>query len=63
MTEEAKKARAEYRKEWQRKNKDKVKAYNERYWEKKAASMKAAKAQQPEPAPEEAKTNNLKEDV
>lgn len=52
MTEEAKKARAEYRKEWQRKNKDKVKAYNERYWEKKAAAMKAAKAQQPEAAAE-----------
>ena len=50
MTEEAKKARQEYRREWQRKNKDRVKEYNERYWEKKAAAMKAAKAQQPEPA-------------
>ena len=37
MTEEAKQARLAYRREWQRKNRDKVKAYNERYWEKKAS--------------------------
>ena len=37
MTEEAKKARREYRKQWYEANRDKVKAYNERYWEKKAS--------------------------
>lgn len=35
MTEAAKKARREYRKQWYEANRDKVKAYNERYWEKK----------------------------
>ena len=46
MTEEAKQARLAYRREWQKKNRDKVKAYNETYWEKKAAAMKAEAAQQ-----------------
>ena len=47
MTEEAKQARLAYRREWQRKNRDKVKAYNERYWEKKAAAQKAADQEAP----------------
>ena len=43
MTEQAKEARREYRREWQRNNPDKVRAYNERYWNKRAAA-KAAQA-------------------
>ena len=42
MTEEARQARLAYHREWQKKNRDKVKAYNERYWTKKAAAQKAA---------------------
>lgn len=41
MTEEAKQARLAYRREWAKKNPDKVKAIQERYWEKKAAAQKA----------------------
>lgn len=36
MSPEAKKIRAEYQREWRRKNKDKVKKSNSNYWEKKA---------------------------
>ena len=36
MTEEAKKTKNEYMKQWRRKNPDKVKANTARYWEKKA---------------------------
>lgn len=36
MTDEAREARNAYMREWKRKNKDKVKAARERYWEKKA---------------------------
>lgn len=36
MTEEAKEARRAYYREWNRKNRDKVKATQARYWERKA---------------------------
>lgn len=36
MNEAAKQARKEYQRQWRNKNKDKVKAAQERYWEKKA---------------------------
>lgn len=39
MTEAAKEARRLYRREWNRKNRDKVKAAQERYWERKAAAL------------------------
>lgn len=39
MTDAAKAARRAYRREWQRANKDKCRAYMERYWEKKAAQQ------------------------
>lgn len=39
MTEQAKAAMRAYRREWRRKNPDKVKAYQEKYWEKKAAQQ------------------------
>jgi len=41
MDEMARKARQAYRKEWAKKNPDKVKAQQERYWAKKAAQMMA----------------------
>lgn len=37
MDEKAKEARRAYKREWNRKNKDKVKASQERYWARKAA--------------------------
>lgn len=36
LSEEAKQARREYRREWRAKNKDKVAESNRRYWEKKS---------------------------
>lgn len=36
MTEAAKEARRAYKREWNAKNRDKVKASQERYWERKA---------------------------
>lgn len=40
MDQEAKKARNKYMKEWRVKNKEKVRAAQERYWEKKSKVMK-----------------------
>lgn len=37
MSEEAREARREYMRDWRERNPDKVKAYNARYWRKKAA--------------------------
>lgn len=36
MTEEAREARRAYKREWNKKNRDKVKAAQDRYWEKRA---------------------------
>ena len=44
MTDEARQARREYKREWARKNPEKVKAHNERYWNKRAAAQAAAAA-------------------
>lgn len=41
MTNEAKEARRSYHREWQRKNKSKVKEYQERYWHKVAQKQEA----------------------
>lgn len=49
MNDKAKELRREYKRAWNKKNKDKVKAANERYWEKKAAEK-------------EGKTNNGEDD-
>lgn len=38
MTEQAKEARRAYKREWNRKNRDKVKAAQARYWDRKAAA-------------------------
>lgn len=37
MTEKAKEARRAYKREWNKKNPDKIKQYNETFWNKKAA--------------------------
>lgn len=46
MNEKAKEARRAYKREWNRKNRDKVKAAQERYWIRKA--MKDSRNQQAE---------------
>ena len=45
MDNKAKEARREYKREWQRKNRDKCRAQQERYWTKRAEQA----AQQPQP--------------
>lgn len=37
MNDEAKKAKNQYMKKWRERNKDKIKAAQERYWQKKAS--------------------------
>lgn len=46
MDERAKELRRAYKREWNRKNRDKVKAAQVRYWERKAAAAEAAEAAQ-----------------
>lgn len=41
MSESAREARNRYKREWAKKNPDKVKAANRRYWEKKAQEAAA----------------------
>lgn len=53
-TEEGKAAEREYKKAWRAKNKDKVRETNARYWEKRAAAMKAAQKQTQEGAHKDA---------
>lgn len=43
LSEEAKKLKKEYFRKWRANNKDKVKEYNKRYWERKAAEAKENK--------------------
>lgn len=45
MNEVAKATRRDYQREWRRKNRDKVRAINERYWLKRAEKQLAAQAQ------------------
>ena len=45
MTEEAKEARREYKRQWQRANRDKVKQYQEAYWNRKAEAARKAAAE------------------
>ena len=47
MTDKAAAARRAYKRAWARKNKDKVKAAQERYWERKA-EQQAADPQRPD---------------
>ena len=46
MDERAKELRRAYKREWNRKNRDKVKAAQDRYWARKAAQMEAAEQDQ-----------------
>ena len=48
MTEAAKEARRAYRREWARKNPDKVRASQERYWLRRAEEVKRQTEKQPE---------------
>lgn len=49
LTDKAKEARRAYKRAWNHANRDKVKAAQARYWNKKAEQMEAEKA---EPVPE-----------
>lgn len=51
MTDAAKEARRAYKREWNRKNRDKCRAAEARYWERKAAA--AAQDQQQQEAQQE----------
>lgn len=42
MSEAAKAAQNEYLKQWRKKNREKVAAINQRYWERKAAALAAS---------------------
>lgn len=42
MNDAAKEARKLYKRQWQRNNRDKVKGYQEKYWERKAAQAAGA---------------------
>jgi len=46
MTDEAREARKLYKREWQRSHRDLVKAYQRKYWERKAAQKAAEKPQE-----------------
>ena len=46
IEELAKDARREYHREWCKKNKDKVRAINRRYWEKRAAALAATQVKE-----------------
>lgn len=43
MTEEAKEARRAYKRKWAKENRDKVREYEERYWEKAAEKQQDEK--------------------
>lgn len=51
LSEQAIAARREYKKEWARNNPEKVKAQQERYWQKRAAQQ-AQEKQEAQPAPQ-----------
>ena len=48
MNEKAREARREYHRRWQQANRDKVKAYQMAYWERRAAELETAEAGQQE---------------
>lgn len=48
MDEKAKEARRAYKREWNRKNRDKVRAAQERYWARKAAAAESADKEEAE---------------
>lgn len=46
LTEQAMELRRQYKRDWNRKNPDKVRAAQERYWLRKAAALQAAGEQE-----------------
>ena len=48
LNEKAREARREYHRRWQQANRDKVKAYQMAYWERRAAELETAEAGQQE---------------
>ena len=46
LSEQARAARREYKKAWAKRNPDKVRAQQERYWQKRAEQLRAQKAQE-----------------
>jgi len=54
MTEQAKEMRRAYKREWNRRNPDKVKAAQERYWSRKAKAAQDLQQKTDEPALQEA---------
>lgn len=48
MTEQAKEARRLYKREWNRRNRDKVKRSQDKWWERRAAAAAAQDQQQEE---------------
>lgn len=48
MTDQAREARRIYKREWNRRNKEKVAEHQRRYWERKAAKMAAATQEESE---------------
>lgn len=60
LTEQAIAARREYKNKWARKNPEKIRAQQERFWQKRAAEQQAQQAQQAPPAPQvEAEKNDF----
>ena len=58
MTEQARAAKAAYKREWAKKNPDKIKAQQARYWERQAALIVArARAEEQATAEQEAKSD------
>lgn len=56
LSESAKQARREYKREWRAKNKEKVKEANRRYWEKQGQNIPTD--DQPQPAATEDQTED-----
>ena len=54
MNEAAAEARRAYRREWARKNPDKIRAQQERYWAKRAAKAEQAESAEQAAAPKKA---------
>lgn len=50
MTEAAKEARRIYKREWARRNRDKVREHQARYWERKAQAAQEREAHEPQEA-------------
>jgi hypothetical protein len=48
VTEQGKEARRAYKREWNRRNREKVKAAQARYWERKAAATQEQTTDEPE---------------